>query len=176
MAQRHARRQRTRPTDHDVLVGLLSHRHVVRSYIYRRVANPHAVDDLVSDVYIVAWRRLSEVPSEPERAIRWLCAVGRNLLRNHIRGEARRSRLVERAAQDATSPWSQEVGADRFTGIDSVAARDSWNSLSEDDRHMLARALAGVPHGKIAAELGIRGGAVAMRLLRARAHLVAVHD
>ena len=75
----------------------------VFGYIGRRV-EPGLVDDLVDEVFLVAWRRLDKVPAEPRP---WLLTVARNVLGTHIRG-ARRSRAlnVRLAASevDQTSP------------------------------------------------------------------------
>jgi RNA polymerase sigma factor (sigma-70 family) len=82
----------------------------VAGYIGRRV-EPDLVDDLVDEVFLVAWRRLDRVPAEPRP---WLLTVARNVLGTHIRG-ARRSRALNvrlaTSEVDRTSPPSADSGA-----------------------------------------------------------------
>jgi RNA polymerase sigma-70 factor (ECF subfamily) len=66
----------------------------VAGYVRRR-ADPGLVDDLVNEVFLVAWRRLDEVPEHPRP---WLLAVARNVLGTHIRGARRTRALAEVAA------------------------------------------------------------------------------
>src|SRR6516162_3641150 len=54
----------------------------VAAYVARR-ASPDAVDDVVDEVFLVAWRRLDIVPANP---LPWLLTVARNVLGTHIRG------------------------------------------------------------------------------------------
>jgi RNA polymerase sigma factor (sigma-70 family) len=61
----------------------------VRAYARRRVP-PEAVDDIVSETFLVAWRRLDEVPEDP---LPWLLTVTRNVAGTERRGAARRQRL-----------------------------------------------------------------------------------
>ena len=45
--------------------------------------------------FLTAWRRLDEMPPDPETRL-WLYGVARRVLANHHRGEHRRSALAER--------------------------------------------------------------------------------
>jgi RNA polymerase sigma-70 factor (ECF subfamily) len=67
---------------------------VVAGYLRRRV-EPGLVDDLVNEVFLVAWRRLDDVPPSPRP---WLLGVARNVVGTHIRGAKRRRALRERLA------------------------------------------------------------------------------
>jgi RNA polymerase sigma-70 factor (ECF subfamily) len=52
-------------------------------------------EDAVAEVFLVAWRRLDDVPAgEASRA--WLYATARRVVANEVRAGARRSRLSER--------------------------------------------------------------------------------
>ncbi|MBP6994771.1 MAG: hypothetical protein KBB39_01350 [Phycicoccus sp.] len=53
----------------------------VLRFTVRRVSRERA-EDLVSEAFIVAWRRFDDVPDEEHRAIAWTLAVVRNLLLN----------------------------------------------------------------------------------------------
>jgi RNA polymerase sigma-70 factor (ECF subfamily) len=65
------------------------HHPAVQAYARRRVP-PEVVDDIVSETFLVVWRRLDDVP---ERPLPWLLAVTRNVVGTEWRGAARRNRL-----------------------------------------------------------------------------------
>ena len=71
-----------------------AHYATVAGYVGRR-AEPGQRDDLVNEVFLVAWRRFGEVPQNPRP---WLLAVARNVLGTHIRGARRVRALKERLA------------------------------------------------------------------------------
>jgi RNA polymerase sigma factor (sigma-70 family) len=158
------------PREHEQLAVLVTQAKVVRSYIRRRVADPHIVDDLISETYLVAWRRLEEVP-DGDRAVGWLCTVAGNLVRNHLRGEARRRRLLERVSKDVQTRAESVTSYDAARGLTRLVAAEAWAELPPIDRQLLVWVLAGWSHEDIAAELDLRIGTVAMRLLRARNRL-----
>ena len=57
------------------------------------------VEDVVAEVYLVAWRRLDDVPSPPEDQL-WLFGVANKVIANHRRSVIRRSRLQTRLDQE----------------------------------------------------------------------------
>src|SRR5256885_14132730 len=59
----------------------------VRAYVRRRVAED-AVDDVVSETFLVCWRKLDRVPDDP---LAWLYAVARKTIANHRRKLARQA-------------------------------------------------------------------------------------
>ena len=65
------------------------HHPAVRAYARRRVP-PEAVDDIVSETFLVVWRRLDDVPEPP---LPWLLTVARNVAGTERRGAARRQQL-----------------------------------------------------------------------------------
>jgi RNA polymerase sigma-70 factor (ECF subfamily) len=68
----------------------------VHAFARRRVA-AEAVDDVVSEAFTVAWRRLDDIPDDP---LPWLLGVARNVVGTARRGEARRLRLQSQAQAD----------------------------------------------------------------------------
>lgn len=77
------------------------------SYLQRRVGTDDA-PDLLGETMVVAWRRVAELPIEPERARMWLFGIARGTLLNHARGERRRWALADRVrghvGTDAAAP------------------------------------------------------------------------
>ena len=53
-------------------------------------------DDVVADVFVVAWRRIGDVPAEPRT---WLLGIARRVLANRHRSAKRQRALYERLAQ-----------------------------------------------------------------------------
>ena len=77
------------------------------NYLQRR-AGIQDSPDLLAEVMVTAWRRISVLPKDPEQARMWLFGIARNVLSDHARGERRRWRLADRirsrtTAADATT-------------------------------------------------------------------------
>src|ERR1700710_246598 len=69
----------------------------ILAYALRRVEDPEDAGDVVAKTFLVAWRRLDEVPADA-RARLWLFGVARRVIANRHRAERRRTRLGERLA------------------------------------------------------------------------------
>jgi RNA polymerase sigma-70 factor (ECF subfamily) len=67
----------------------------IASYCRWRAASSVDGEDAMAEVFLIAWRRLDEVPTGP-RARAWLYAVARKVLANQARASARRERLHEK--------------------------------------------------------------------------------
>jgi RNA polymerase sigma-70 factor (ECF subfamily) len=63
-----------------------AHHAAVRGYVVRRSAGT-ALDDAVADTFLIAWRRLDELP---EPALPWLLDVARRVLADQRRAARRR--------------------------------------------------------------------------------------
>ena len=88
------------------------HAEAIRAYVRRR-APEEAVEDIVSDVFLVCWRRLDDMP---EHALPWLYAVAKNTLANDRRRRARSAPpVVERAYE--TEPVGDSVLAAAFAEL-----------------------------------------------------------
>src|SRR5690554_1101728 len=64
-------------------------------YALRRVEVPEDAADVVSETFLVAWRRIRDLP-EGDEARLWLYGVARRILANHYRSQSRREQLGER--------------------------------------------------------------------------------
>jgi RNA polymerase sigma factor (sigma-70 family) len=152
-----ARAERFRSLHRDTYADLLR-------FVERRVPVSEA-EDVVSAVFLTAWRRFDEVPDE---ARPWLFAVARNTMANRARGWMRRRALdVRLESFEARGPSDDPAGA--AVRIDLERA---WRALSAADREVLALiAFDGLTAEQAAAVLGCRRSTFAMRLSRARARL-----
>ena len=140
-----------------------AHREAVLGYLRRRTDSGHDAADLLADTFLVAWRRLDDIP--PGNQTRpWLYGVARRTLANHRRGEGRRHALATKLRQELTELDS----LDRSLPDDTPAAR-AFRTLPEQDRELLSLvAWEELDTAQIAITLGISQNAVRIRLHRAR--------
>lgn len=91
----------------------------VQAYCLRRLPMEEAAD-AVSEVFLVVWRRIDEVPPD-DTATLWLFGVARNVVRNMGRSSRRRLRAIARvgglAATRPTDPEMQVVAASEHREI-----------------------------------------------------------
>lgn len=149
-----------------------AHSRQVFGYVLRQVAAGTGAEvataqDVVGEVFLVAWRRIGEIPAD---ALPWLLVTARQVLANHYRAATRRQRLadalagVERVA--ATSPAAEEVALAR---VELVAA---LGQLTPAEREaVLLVAWDGLSVSSAATVAGCSTHAFEVRLSRARARL-----
>lgn len=134
----------------------------VLAYARRRTVHA-AADDVVAEVFLIAWRRFSEVP---EDALPWLLGVARRVLANQRRGDSRVAALRDRIRNERSTG-----GRATESDVVSPSLRALW-SLSDSDQELLMLiAWDGLTRTQVAAALGLSTGAVAVRLHRARRRL-----
>ncbi len=142
------------------------HAHAVLRYARRRVL-PGDVDDVVAETFVVAWRRLDDVP---EPALPWLLGVARGVSGNAMRSARRRTALTDRVAatgeHDPRRAAPDPVGHVVDTEGSVVAA---LHRMSEADRELLTLvAWDGLSQEEAAMVIGCSPGALRVRLHRAR--------
>jgi RNA polymerase sigma-70 factor (ECF subfamily) len=160
MTPRQVRFRRLYAEQFDALLG----------YALRRADRAEDAADVTADTFLVAWRRLDDVPDGDEARL-WLYGVARRTLANHRRGDGRRSALGERLRKDlATSaPDHAAEVSERET------LRAAMHRLADRDREVLELAAwEGLEPREIAEVLGISPVAVRSRLSRSRSRLRAL--
>ncbi len=134
----------------------------VMAYAVRR-APPGEADEVVAETFLVAWRRLGDVP---ERALPWLLGVARKVLANTRRASRRRGALTlrlevaeGRRVEDPDHPGDLDLRM----ALQRLAARDreAFELLAWD----------GLTVAEAADVLGCSRGTLAVRLHRARRKL-----
>ncbi|WP_233617730.1 MULTISPECIES: RNA polymerase sigma factor [Actinomadura] len=129
-------------------------------------AGRQVADEVVSETFTVAWRRLADVPDPP---LPWLLGVARNVLRADHRAEARRAAFaaeLERRAPRPRGDVGEEV-AERLAVLRAMAA------LPDADREVLILvAWQGLAPRDAAKVVGCSAAALRVRLHRARRRLV----
>jgi RNA polymerase sigma-70 factor, ECF subfamily len=136
----------------------------VRAYVVRR-APSRAVEDVVADTFLVAWRRLDCIGDDPSP---WLFGVARRLLANQARAERRRGALVARLQSLAPR---QSLGWEPPAQMgDGLAAAMAALSAREREALLLV-AWEGLDPGRAAQAAGCSAAAFRVRLHRARQHV-----
>ena len=140
------------------------HARAVRAYALRRV-DPATAEDVVSDVFVVAFRRLEDVP---EAALPWLLATARKIIANYRRAAGRREQLNLELRSLQSGAWSDPPGG-------AGAVLSGLARLSEGDREVILLVAWEELSPEDAAEvLGCSRAAFAVRLHRARRRLATV--
>ena len=131
----------------------------------RRRTSTATADDVLAETFLVAWRRLEDVPRRPDESLAWLLAVARNCLRTARRTGNRQTALAVRIGREpGPSP-----GVDSDLRVDLERA---WHQLTADEQEVLALTawddLTSAQAGRV---LGISPAGYRMRLARARRSL-----
>lgn len=125
-------------------------------------------DEIVSEVYLVAWRRLADIP-RPE--LPWLLAVARNVAASQFRAAVRQRSIAAElrawttAAELTTGDIADQIG-ERYSVLAALA------TLTISDRDLLTLvAWHGLTAGQAAQVMGCTTAAYFVRLHRARRRL-----
>lgn len=139
----------------------------VLAYAIRRSAERGAAEEAAAETFLIAWRRLEDVPKP---ALPWLLGTTRRVLANQRRAAGRRlSTTAEHLAGPAPDPSSgtAEVITERDAFVRAFAR------LAERDREVLSLiAWEGLQVREAAGVMGCSATAFSIRLHRARRRLL----
>ena len=140
-------------------------------YVQRRSINTEEARDTLSEVFLVAWRRLEDIPAGNEARL-WLFGVARNLVKTSWRKRKRSGDLLVRIGSEMSTRVTTDEELDNSGVLKIVKA---LQFLSENDQEIL-RLLAweNLSHKEISVVLGCSENAVAIRIRRARVRLMKV--
>jgi RNA polymerase sigma factor (sigma-70 family) len=139
----------------------------ILAYAVRRVGSPEDAADVVAETFLVAWRRLEEVPIDAGARL-WLFAVAHRVIANQHRAERRRTRLGERLAESLRT----ELATQPAPAGEAAAALRAIGELGADDRELLLFvSWDELSPAEAARVLGISSLAARSRLHRARRRL-----
>lgn len=137
-------------------------------YALRRVSQPADAADIVAETFLVAWRRLDDVPPAPESRL-WLFGVARKVMANQRRGDLRRSNLADRLRDDLSGLPMPDLSS---ATADARIVRDAMAGLDPDDRELLwLTCWEGLTPTDLAAVFAIPPATARTRLHRARGRL-----
>ena len=182
-----------RPTDADCIRESLGeparfaqifdrHGAAVAGYVGHR-APPSAVEDVVSETFLAAFKSRSRYDLEHTDARPWLLGIATNTLRHHWRAEGRRRALAERLYRlgrrtfgpDDRLPGDDDPGDRLGTGTgadDRARIRDALDELDPGIRDaLMLLAVGGLTYDEIARALDVPVGTVRSRIFRGRRRL-----
>lgn len=148
------------------------HGRTILAYALRRVEDREDAADVVAETFLIAWRRLAEVPAGAEARL-WLYAVARRVIANLHRSERRRTRLGGRLAESLQT----ELATQPAPGGEAAEALRAMGGLSGEDRELLLLvSWEGLSPSEAAKVMGVSPLAARSRLHRARRRLRALID
>jgi len=139
------------------------------AYALRRVERPEDAADVVAETFLVAWRRIEDVPPGPQARL-WLYGVARRQLANQRRGQLRRSQLADRLRAELPAAVAATTAGSEDERVHDVRA--ALGRLDEADRELLTlSAWEGLSPAAIAVVLALPAVTLRSRLHRARKRL-----
>jgi len=158
--------------------GVIFDRHgsMLLRFLARRVP-PAEAEDLLGEVFRIAFERRSTFECERGSARPWLYGIAANLVAKHHRGEARRLRAMARASVGRAAADDPAERAVAVADADALWPRvlDALAAIPEAERQVLLLfAWEELSYDEIAAALGVPVGTVRSRLHRGRARLAAL--
>ena len=161
----------SQPASNDARFGEIYGRYEPDVYAYaRRRFDAETAQDVVADVFAVAWRKFADAPTGSE-ILPWLYRIAYLVSSNHRKGYTRRNRLDSklRAVPETEGGWvdDQVVVRDEVRRVE-----DALANLSPGDRQILQLSVwEQLTNPEVALVLGISSEAAAQRLHRARRRL-----
>ena len=143
----------------------------IYGYCFRRTADQELAEDLMSVVFLEAWRRHRDV--SPANVLLWLYGVATNVLRNQWRSTRRYRHALRRVPvldrqEDFVDDLAERLDTETRMRDILALVRD----LPELEQDVLALCIwQGLTSHEAAQALGVPEGTVRSRLHRAREHL-----
>lgn len=142
----------------------------ILAYLVRRTESAEDAADMLGEVYLIAWRRINDLPSGGQARL-WLFGVARRVLANQRRRYRSQDRLAATLEETLRLHGREEQWAAREEGLsDTIVA--ALNTLSAPDRELLMlSAWEELSPAEIAIVLSRPAALIRVRLHRARAKL-----
>jgi RNA polymerase sigma-70 factor, ECF subfamily len=165
--------KRSSTGDADAFAALFErHAKTIYNFCFRRVGDWSIAEDLVSVVFLEAWRlRAREVPQG--KVVPWLYGIATNVVRNRVRSERRYAAVLRRVPNPRPEADFSSAVDDRVD--DEALMRKTLALLSRLPSReldvLVLRAWCDLSYEDAAVALGIPIGTVRSRLARARQRL-----
>lgn len=151
-----------------------AHLETVRTFVARRVSDPHLAADLTADVFLAAIDAAPTYRADRGSPTAWLTGVARHVVASEFRRQARATRLQQRISgrrpidPDSLSRIEDRIDAERETRRLYAALSE----LGERDRQLIEMvAVDGLSITDAAAFLGLRPATARVRLHRSRKYV-----
>lgn len=132
--------------------------------------SPQDAEDVVCEVFIIAWRNLSKIP---QYELGWLLRTTRNVMANQARSSARRQALAHRVSTSTLTTVPDHAG----DVVDRDQVTQALAMLSPKDQEVLSLLIIeDLSTAELAVALGCRPHTAYMRAQRAKARLAALYD
>ncbi|NAZ87056.1 RNA polymerase sigma factor [Kineococcus indalonis] len=155
--------------------GVLFDRHgdAVHGYCARRTGSLDAADDLVSVVFLEAWRRRADVELVDDKALPWLYGIAGRTLQRRWRTTRRHRAALERLPRTEAEPDHADDVAARLDDRRQLAQlQAAFARLRPAEQEVLTLCVwQGLDYASAAVAAGVPVGTVRSRLSRARARL-----
>jgi RNA polymerase sigma-70 factor, ECF subfamily len=144
----------------------------LRSFVRTLGVAPDWVDDLAQEVFLVAWRERDSFDSQRDIG-KWLRGIARNLVRNELRKDQRRQRILHAGLTELlVRPLEGEADAADWQQCRMPALRDCVEQLAPKSRQIVAgRYGDGWKAPDMADHLDMTAAAVRQALMRIREQL-----
>lgn len=151
------------------------HHNDVYSFCFRRVASWAVAEDLVSVVFLEAWRTRRRLDLESGSLLPWLIGVATRVTHRHRRTLFRYDAVLRRIPADSAPPEVGDVVAGKVDDERRMAAvLAAVATLPKREQDVIAVCVFGeLDYAAAAVALGIPVGTVRSRLSRARKRLAA---
>lgn len=150
------------------------HARAVNAFATYRIGR-HAAEDVLSETFLVAFRRRADFDTDVESAVPWLLGIASRLIRHHRAAEAKhwRSFAASISQQDHSSLGGLDDAMSRVDAEREVRSlKTRIAALAPKDREtLLLYAWQGLTYEEIAVALAVPVGTVRSRLNRVRTRL-----
>jgi RNA polymerase sigma factor (sigma-70 family) len=146
----------------------------VLAYCARRTS-PSDAADVCSETFLVAWRRISDVP-EPPNTLPYLYRIAGNVLSNQMRTARRRHRLTAKLAGLGVTPSQDPMTVVIQNSMDAEIVAAVRRLKSTDREIVMLAAWEDLPRETIAEMFGMTKAAVDQRIHRAYQRLARMLD
>ena len=159
--------------DADALATLFRrHADAIYNYCFRRLGDWDAAEDMVSIVFLEAWRK-RDADVQTGKVLPWLYGIAANVVRNRRRSERRYAAVLRRLPADGPTP---DPADDALARVDDERRMKRLlarvGELPRQEQDVLALSVwSELSYEDAALALGVPVGTVRSRLSRARAHL-----
>lgn len=139
----------------------------VLAFVQRRA--PNIAEDVVAETMMTVWRRINDLPADPDSARAWAFGIARHCLSNSRRSNRRHDALTIRLAEHPSTTTTADASDEAVRRLDVARA---FERLTPEHQEALAlTVLDGLTSEQAGIVLGIAPAAYRHRLARARQRL-----